>query len=76
MRPIALQTLTWATVAAAVVSALWLAAVEPDQGSALRITGSPPAALPWPWPSEPAATGDAASRRADDPAAVRRRPQR
>lgn len=28
MRHIALQTLTWGTVAAAVVSALWLAAVD------------------------------------------------
>jgi len=29
MRHLALQTLTWATVAAAVTSALWLASVEP-----------------------------------------------
>lgn len=32
MRPITLKTLTWATVAAAVASALWLAAVEAERG--------------------------------------------
>ena len=41
MRPTALQTLTWATVAAAVASALWLAAVESDPGVTLRLTALP-----------------------------------
>ena len=76
MRPIALKVLTWATVAAAVVSALWLAAVESDQGSVWRLTNAPPAALPWPWPSEPVVAGNTTHRRAADPTAVRQRPQR
>ena len=44
MRPLALRTLTWATVAAAVASAVWLAAVEGGPGTTLRLTASPPAA--------------------------------
>jgi hypothetical protein len=40
MRPLALQTLTWATVIAAVVSALWLAAVESEPGSMLHLTAA------------------------------------
>jgi hypothetical protein len=40
MRPIALRTLTWATVAAAVLSALWLAATDGDPGEMLRPTAS------------------------------------
>lgn len=46
MRPIALKTLTWATVAAAVASAVWLAAVDADPGTTLRLTGLPTALLP------------------------------
>jgi len=46
MRPIALKALTWATVAAAVASALWLAAVEADPAATLRLTASPAPLLP------------------------------
>jgi len=46
MRPIALKALTWATVVAAVASALWLAAVEADPAAALRLTASPSLLLP------------------------------
>ena len=55
MRPTTLRTLTWATVAAAVVSALWLAAVEPDPGAMLRVTVLPAALRPPGGPSEPRA---------------------
>ena len=41
MRPSALKTLTWATVAAAVASALWLALVEAELGSTWRLTFAP-----------------------------------
>lgn len=37
MRPTALKTLTWATVAAAVASALWLAAAGSEQDHALHL---------------------------------------
>ena len=40
MRPIALRTLTWATVAAAVLSALWLVATDSDPSAILRPTAS------------------------------------
>jgi len=71
MRPIALQALTWATVAAAVASALWLAAVEAEQRPTLRLMGTPPAALQSMWPVEPAGAGKEARRRADNPGANR-----
>jgi hypothetical protein len=47
MRPITLRALTWATVAAAVASALWLASVDTDTdvASALRVTVATPATL-------------------------------
>ena len=57
MRPIALKVLTWATVAAAVASALWLAAVEADHGPLLRLAASSTAAVPLGWPSDPAVAG-------------------
>ena len=38
MRPSALRTLTWATIAAAVASALWLAVVDTDPSTTLRFT--------------------------------------
>lgn len=41
MRPNALKALTWATVAAAVASALWLAMVEAELGSTWRVTVAP-----------------------------------
>ena len=41
MRRTVLQTLTWATVAAAVVSALWLAIAEAEPGVMLRVTALP-----------------------------------
>ena len=41
MRPSALKTLTWATVAAAVASALWLALVEAELDSTWRLTFAP-----------------------------------
>ncbi len=75
MRPIALQTLTWATVAAAVASALWLAAAESDPGATLRLTALPPALLPLTRPNEPAPTA-AVRRRNHDPAAQQRQPGR
>jgi hypothetical protein len=46
MRPPVLRTLTWMTVAAAVASALWLAAVSGDPGIALRLTWGQPALCP------------------------------
>ncbi len=51
MRKSALQTLTWATVAAAVLSAVWLSAADIDAGAALRPSVSRPALAPtssWP----------------------------
>jgi hypothetical protein len=45
MRPITLRALTWATVAAAVASAVWLAAAEGDTATALRVTVAAPPAL-------------------------------
>lgn len=76
MRPTALQTLTWATVAAAVASALWLAAVDTGPGTELRLTALPPAWLPLARPAEPATAAAAARRRNHDPAAARVQPQR
>lgn len=40
MRPITLKALTWATVAAAIASALWLAAFDGDATAMLRWTAS------------------------------------
>jgi len=57
MRPLALKVLTWATVAAAVASALWLAAIETDQGPLLRLAAPSTAAVPLGWPSEPVVAG-------------------
>ena len=45
MRPITLRALTWATVAAAVASAVWLASVDSDSATALRVTLATPPAL-------------------------------
>lgn len=56
MRPITLQALTWATVAAAVASALWLAAVDSDPGTTLRLTALSSSLLARPGDS-PASTG-------------------
>ncbi|MES2960608.1 MAG: hypothetical protein V4792_20635 [Pseudomonadota bacterium] len=41
MRPLALRVLTWATLAAAVASALWLAAAEADPTVTLRLAAMP-----------------------------------
>lgn len=65
MRPLALQTLTWATVIAAVASAMWLAAVESQHGSSLRWTASSLSALPLPWTVGPSAADVAARRSAE-----------
>ncbi len=51
MRPIALRILTWATAAAAVLSALWLSAVDSDAVAALRQAGArsaPTSTANWP----------------------------
>jgi len=66
MRPIALQSMTWVTVVAAVISALWLAGVEAERGFDARAARAmvPSAALAW--PSEPAVAGP--QRRRDDAA--------
>ena len=40
MRPITLKALTWATVAAAIASALWLAIVDGDATAMLRWTAA------------------------------------
>lgn len=45
MRPSALKALTWATVAAAVASALWLALAEAELGMPLRLTAQSPPML-------------------------------
>jgi hypothetical protein len=71
MRPIALQALTWATVVAAVVSALWLAAVEVEQRQVLRSRATTPAVPQSTWPVERAVAGDVGRRRADEPTAGR-----
>lgn len=60
MRPLALQTLTWATVIAAVASAMWLAVVESNHGSTLRLTATSLRVLPLPWATGPAADNTAA----------------
>lgn len=65
MRPLALQTLTWATVIAAVASAMWLAVVESNHGSTLRLTASSLSALPLPWTVGPTAADVAARRSAE-----------
>jgi len=67
MRHITLQTLTWGTVAAAVSSALWLAASEPgwpDARKYPRASGSG-----FRLVSEP--SGDADARRTPTPAGER-----
>ena len=74
MRPITLQTLTWVTVAAAVASALWLAAVESDPGTSLRLTALPSIRLVQ--PGDPSLGGDAARRRQQQAAEARARPSR
>jgi hypothetical protein len=56
MRRIDLKVLTWATVAAAVASALWLAAVESDPVTA-RLTALPAALMSLVRPHEPGAGG-------------------
>ena len=43
MRPNALKALTWATVAAAVASALWLSIIEAELGAVWRVTVAPSA---------------------------------
>jgi len=51
MRKSALQTLTWVTVAAAVLSAVWLSAVDTDPVTTLRQSAPRPAlAAPSSWP--------------------------
>ncbi len=60
MRPLALQTLTWATVIAAVASAMWLAVVESNHGSTLRWSASSLSALPLPWAIRSAELRDSA----------------
>jgi hypothetical protein len=51
MRKSALLVLTWVTVAAAVLSAVWLSAFDADTGSALRPSSARPAlGLPSSWP--------------------------
>jgi hypothetical protein len=64
MRPLALQTLTWATVIAAVASAMWLAVVESHHGSTLRWTAASLSAMPLPWTVGPTAADVAARRSA------------
>ena len=75
MRRIALQTLTWATVAAAVASAVWLAAVEGDPGATLRLTAKGvPGLMPAPGQAMIAAAATARLQR--DGAAGRSQPRR
>lgn len=74
MRPITLQTLTWATVAAAVVSALWLAAVDSDPGTTLRLTALPSTLLA-PFGTSPSGA-DPARRRQQEPGGARSRSSR
>jgi len=51
MRKPALKTMTWVTVAAAVLSALWLSAVDTDTVTTLRQSAPRPAlASPPSWP--------------------------
>ena len=65
--------LTWATVAAAVVSALWLAAVEAEQDPVLHLTAPSSMGLLPAWPGEPTRAGPA-PRRHGDAAAPRPQP--
>lgn len=74
MRPITLQTLTWVTVAAAVASALWLAAVESDPGTSLRLTALP--SIQSIRPGDSPLGADALRRRQQQSAAARARPSR
>jgi len=74
MRPIALHALTWTTVAAAVASALWLAAVEPDPGAALRMTAFRPKLLPLAAPGERVAAAREARRHLGADASSRQDP--
>jgi hypothetical protein len=54
MRKPALKTMTWVTVAAAVLSAVWLSAADTDSGAALRQpTPRPALAAPSTWPGLP-----------------------
>jgi hypothetical protein len=70
MRPLTLKAMTWTTVVAAVASALWLAAVESDQGSALRKASTPPERSASARNGARADADPAASRRPDDHAAT------
>lgn len=67
MRPLALRTLTWATVAAAVASALWLAAGAGDPGATLRLTAAPDALLPLARPGAPGIERVATRRHSHEP---------
>jgi len=70
MRPLALKAVTWTTVAAAVASALWLAAVESDQGTATRHTTLRPQRTPSAWTSDGSGADVLASRLPDSRAAT------
>jgi hypothetical protein len=59
MRRIDLKVLTWATVVAAVVSALWLAAGGPDPVTTQRLTALPAALMSLIRTGEPGAVGSA-----------------
>lgn len=61
MRPHTLQALTWLTIVAAIVSALWLAAFESDTDSGLRLN-APLAAAPRSVPANPRAIPGARQR--------------
>ena len=77
MRRIALQTLTWATVAAAVASAVWLAAVEGDPGATFRLTAKGvPGLMPLAAPGQPMIAAAATARLQRDGAAGRPQPRR
>ena len=77
MRRIALQTLTWATVAAAVASAVWLAAVEGDPGGTLRLTTrAVPGLMPLAAPGQAMIAAAATGRLQRDGAAGRSQPRR
>jgi len=63
MRPIALQSMTWVTVVAAVASALWLAGVEVERGFDSRVIRAMVPSAELAWPGEPAAAGPQQRRR-------------
>jgi hypothetical protein len=74
MRHATLQALTWATVTAAVTSALWLAAAEPGWPDS-RKPGDPAGNL-MRMPSEPTGAGGAMGRPANPPRRDAGPPQR